>query len=110
MIAGNDDAIRAASTVAGALAEAAREGRELAGKKTVPAKGEKPRADDATMKAAVPAPAPVAAAPAEAAPPEPAPEPEPPAAVEADVPAVEAPTAVEPAPAGNTEEEIVTNG
>ena len=33
VIAGNDDAIRAASTVAGALAEAAREGRELAGKK-----------------------------------------------------------------------------
>ena len=113
VIAGNDDAIRAASTVAGALAEAAREGRELAGKKTVPAKGEKPRADDASMKAA--APTPVAAAPAEAAPveaalAEPAPEPEPPAAVEAEVPVVEAPTAVEPAPAGDTEEEIVTNG
>jgi small subunit ribosomal protein S2 len=40
VIAGNDDAIRAASTVAGALAEAAREGRELAGKKTARPKDE----------------------------------------------------------------------
>ncbi|HUP16684.1 MAG TPA: 30S ribosomal protein S2 [Acidimicrobiia bacterium] len=110
VIAGNDDAIRAASTVAGALAEAAREGRELAGKKTVPAKGEKPQADDAPMKAATPAPAPVAPAPAEAAPPEPATEPEPPAAVEAEVPAVDAPTLDEPATAGDTGQEIVTNG
>ena len=38
VIAGNDDAIRAASTVAGALAEAAREGREMAGKKMPQAK------------------------------------------------------------------------
>ena len=38
VIAGNDDAIRAASTVAGALAEAAREGREMAGKKMSPPK------------------------------------------------------------------------
>jgi small subunit ribosomal protein S2 len=110
VIAGNDDAIRAASTVAGALAEAAREGRELAGKKTVPAKGEKPRTDDAAMKPAMPAPTPVAAAPAEAAPPEPATEPELPAAVEAEPPAVEKPAADEPAADGDPEEEIVTNG
>lgn len=43
VIAGNDDAIRAASTVAGALAEAAREGRELAGKKTARPKDEEAR-------------------------------------------------------------------
>ena len=47
VIAGNDDAIRAASTVAGALAEAAREGREMAGKKALPAKGEKSKEGDA---------------------------------------------------------------
>ena len=47
VIAGNDDAIRAASTVAGALAEAAREGREMAGKKAPPAKGEKSKDGDA---------------------------------------------------------------
>jgi small subunit ribosomal protein S2 len=108
VIAGNDDAIRAASTVAGALAEAAREGRELAGKKTVPAKGEKTRDDDAPVKA--PVPAPVAAPPVEAAPPKPAAEPGPPAAVEAQLPAVDAPVPDEPAPAGDTGEEIVTNG
>jgi small subunit ribosomal protein S2 len=105
VIAGNDDAIRAASTVAGALAEAAREGRELAGKKTVPSKGDKARDEGAPLKAPVPTAAPVAAAPVEAAPSEPATEPEPPAAVEAEPPAAD-----EPAPAGDTGEEIVTNG
>jgi small subunit ribosomal protein S2 len=99
VIAGNDDAIRAASTVAGALAEAAREGRELAGKKTVPSKGEKAR-DDAPTKA--PTAAPVAAAPVETAPPEPATEPE--------LPAVDAPAADEPVPAADSGEEIVSNG
>jgi small subunit ribosomal protein S2 len=105
VIAGNDDAIRAASTVAGALAEAAREGRELAGKKTVPSKGDKARDEGAPLKAPVPTAAPVAAAPVEAAPSEPATEPEPPAAVEAEPPAAD-----EPAPAGDTGEETVTNG
>ncbi len=42
VIAGNDDAIRAASTVAGALAEAAREGRELAGRRSFRPRGRKP--------------------------------------------------------------------
>lgn len=106
VIAGNDDAIRAASTVAGALAEAAREGRELAGKKTIPTKGDKARDDVAPMKAPVPAAATAVAAPMEAAPPEPAPEPEPPAAVEAEQPAV----AEEPATDGDPGEEIATNG
>jgi small subunit ribosomal protein S2 len=110
VIAGNDDAIRAASTVAGALAEAAREGRELAGKKTVPSKGDKARDDDAAVKAPMPTAAPVAAAPVETAPPEPATEPEPPAAVETEPPAVDAPVAADPTPAGDTGEEIVTNG
>jgi small subunit ribosomal protein S2 len=40
VIAGNDDAIRAAAVVAGALADACREGKELAGKKTAPPKAE----------------------------------------------------------------------
>jgi small subunit ribosomal protein S2 len=106
VIAGNDDAIRAASTVAGALAEAAREGRELAGKKTIPTKGDKARDDVAPMKAPVPAAATAVAAPMEAAPPEPAPEPEPPAAVEAELPAV----AEEPATDRDPGEEIATNG
>jgi small subunit ribosomal protein S2 len=68
VIAGNDDAIRAASTVAGALAEAAREGRELAGKKTAPAKGEKARDDEVPVRSAVPATAPVMETPAEVSP------------------------------------------
>ena len=114
VIAGNDDAIRAASTVAGALAEAAREGREMSGKKTVPSKGDK------TVPATAPpaaAPAQPAAAPVQAAPPEPATEPDPPA-VEADVPAtveaeplaVDAPGADEPASGGDSGEETVTDG
>ncbi|HKY46605.1 MAG TPA: hypothetical protein VJQ79_01365, partial [Acidimicrobiia bacterium] len=106
VIAGNDDAIRAASTVAGALAEAAREGRELAGKKTVPSKGDKARDDAAPMKAPVPAAAAAVAAPMEAAPPEPAREPEPPAAVEAELAAV----AEEPPANGDPGEESATNG
>lgn len=108
VIAGNDDAIRAASTVAGALAEAAREGREMAGKKTLP-KGDKTRDDVAPMKAPVPAAATAVAAPMEAAPPEPAPEPEPSAAVEAELPAMDA-AAEEPAADGDTGEETATNG
>ena len=106
VIAGNDDAIRAASTVAGALAEAAREGRELAGKKTVPSKGDKARDDVAPMKAPVPAAATTVAAPMEAAPPEPAREPEPPAALEAELAAV----AEEPPANGDPGEESATNG
>jgi small subunit ribosomal protein S2 len=78
VIAGNDDAIRAASTVAGALAEAAREGRELAGKKIVPAKGEKARDGEAPARER-PAMQPAATAPTseQPAPEQPAPEPAP---------------------------------
>jgi small subunit ribosomal protein S2 len=65
VIAGNDDAIRAASTVAGALAEAAREGREMAGKKAPPAKGEKSAGrDEAPMREKPAVPATPAAEPA----------------------------------------------
>jgi len=129
VIAGNDDAIRAASTVAGALAEAAREGRELAGKKVAPAKGEtakgdKARDDAAPMRApvqaAAPAPAPAAPPPMEA-PVEASPEPQPSVALETESPPVESPASppVEspvdepsagPAPAVESGEEIVTNG
>ena len=123
VIAGNDDAIRAASTVALALAEAAREGRELAGKKVAPskgetAKGEKARDDDGPVRAPVPAATPAAppvpAPPAEEAPAEP-----PPAAAPAVAPQVEAPPAAEPGadepsseptPLAETGEEIVKNG
>jgi small subunit ribosomal protein S2 len=55
VIAGNDDAIRAASTVAGALAEAAREGRELAGKKVARPKEENVR-EQASVKEKAPVP------------------------------------------------------
>ena len=113
VIAGNDDAIRAASTVAGALAEAAREGRELAGKKAAPAKGDKARDDDAPMRTPVQAAAPVAVEPAPPATPaavEPAAEP----TVETEPPPAETPVADEPAtspaPAEEAGEEIVTNG
>ncbi|HSL24660.1 MAG TPA: 30S ribosomal protein S2 [Acidimicrobiia bacterium] len=42
VIAGNDDAIRAAAVVAGALADACREGQELAGKKSATPKTDTP--------------------------------------------------------------------
>jgi small subunit ribosomal protein S2 len=112
VIAGNDDAIRAASTVAGALAEAAREGRELAGKKVAPSKGEKGKDDDAPVRAPVQAVAPAAPAAAEPAPQVvPATEP---AVIDTEPPPVATPLADEPAPdpapAGDTGEEIVTDG
>ena len=110
VIAGNDDAIRAASTVAGALAEAAREGRELAGKKTAPSKGDKARDDDAPVRAAVQTPAP---APVEA-PVESSAEPPDPVAGEPEPPAMENPIADEAAsdqaPADDAGEENVTSG
>ena len=59
VIAGNDDAIRAASTVAGALAEAAREGRELAGKKTARPKDGEAREPAAVREKPVPEAPPV---------------------------------------------------
>jgi small subunit ribosomal protein S2 len=109
VIAGNDDAIRAASTVAGALAEAAREGRELAGKKTVPSKGDRTRDDDAPVKSPAPTAAPVAGPLIEPASLEPAAQPEPSTAVEAELPPAEA-LATEAAPDGVSGEEIVTDG
>ena len=119
VIAGNDDAIRAASTVAGALAEAAREGRELAGKKLAPAKGEKARDGEAPARER-PAVQPAATAatseqvPAPEVAPTPAPASEPLVAEQSvtesltlESPAPESPD--QPAPDG-TDEEVVTNG
>jgi len=117
VIAGNDDAIRAASTVAGALAEAAREGRELAGKKTAPAKGEKTRDDEAPVRAPVQPSAPVVETPVEVpaeAPVDASPEPAPGVATQSEPPAPEPPAPEQPASdeaAGDeASEEVPANG